>query len=140
MTVRTRLGLSVIALAALLAPARGLAQESAAPAVTRDASQETPRYPGTGPLSRLGRGLVNMLISPLEIPATMVRVGSEHNPVFGFIGGPLEGLGNGLVRFGAGALETLTFFIPSDRLPLYNKRLGERALPPLRPPTQITRP
>jgi putative exosortase-associated protein (TIGR04073 family) len=82
----------------------------------------------------------NIVVSPLEIPATMLRVGGERNAFFGFWAGGVEGIGNGLVRFSAGVLETITAPIPSDGLPLYNKRLGERALPPLRPPSGITRP
>jgi len=101
---------------------------------------EEPSLPGTGPLTRLGRGASNILLSPLEIPATMMRVGGERNAFFGMWAGGLEGMGNGLVRLSAGVLETLTAPLPSDGLPLYNKRLGQRALPPLRPPSGITRP
>jgi len=110
------------------------------PAAPSPAQLDEPRLPGTGPLSRLGRGLSNILLSPLEIPATMLRVGGEYNAFFGIWAGALEGLGNGLVRLSAGALEALTFPIPSDGLPLYNKRLGARALPPSRPPVHSTRP
>jgi len=103
-------------------------------------SAETPRLPGMGPLSRLTRGVCNIVISPLEIPATMLRVAGEHNANYGIFAGGAEGLGNGIVRLGAGALEVVTFPLPSDVLPIYNKKLGERALPPLRPPSDITRP
>jgi len=94
--------------------------------------------PGTGPLARAGRGVVNIVISPLEIPATAARVSSEHNPFIGLFFGSMEGVGNGLMRFCAGVVELLTAPIPSSRLPLYSKKLGERALPPRRPPTGMT--
>jgi len=96
--------------------------------------------PAVGPLARLGRGAVNMLIAPLEIPATMARVSEERNVAFGWLGGGFEGIGNGLVRFKAGFIEFFTAVIPGKRLPLYSKKLGDRALPPLRPPMGITRP
>jgi putative exosortase-associated protein (TIGR04073 family) len=101
---------------------------------------EEVRPPAIGPLARAGRGAFNMLISPLEIPATMGRVASEKDAFFGLWAGGIEGLGNGLVRLCAGFVELVTSPIPSDRPPLYSKQLGERAFPPLRPPRNITRP
>ncbi len=94
----------------------------------------------TGPLARAIRGAWNMIISPIEIPATVRRVSAERDPFFGIWAGALEGFGNGIVRFGAGAVELVTAPLPFHYLPLYNKRLGERAMPPARPPTGVTRP
>ena len=142
-TSRLLLGLSVLAAFAVVRVAQGEEVTAASPGdagVVADAPETDARLPGTGPLHRLGRGVVNMIIAPLEIPATMLRVAGQTNPVFGILAGGAEGLGNGLVRFGAGALETLSAPIPSDGLPLYSKPLGARALPILRPTTQITRP
>jgi len=96
--------------------------------------------PGVGPLSRAFRGVKDIVISPLEIPATMRRVASEKDPFFGLWAGGLEGIGNGLARLTAGAIELVTAPIPNPYLPLYNKRLGERASPPTRPPRDITTP
>ena len=140
---RLLLGLSVLVAFAAVNVVR--AQEVAATSpgdggALAGAPEGDARPPGTGPLHRLGRGVVNMVISPLEVPATMLRVAGQTNPVFGILAGGVEGIGNGLVRFGAGALETVSAPIPSNGLPLYGKPLGARALPILRPPRQITRP
>jgi len=137
---RLLVGLGLAMALVLAAPARAIGEAAAADTAGAALGEPQPRPPGVGPLARLGRGLGNILVSPLEIPATMLRVGSEHNPIYGILAGGVEGLGNGIVRLGAGVLETATFFLPSGTLPLYNKRLGERALPPLRPPRDITRP
>jgi hypothetical protein len=70
----------------------------------------------------------------------MRRVAGERGAAFGLLAGSLEGVGNGLARLTAGVVELLSSPIPNNRLPLYNKRLGERALPPQRPPRGMTRP
>lgn len=134
-----------LAASVLLAARAWAIEEGNPPATVRpghaaSSAEQSPRMPGMGPLSRLTRGVCNIVISPLEIPATMLRVAGEHNAVYGILAGGAEGLGNGIVRLGAGALEVVTFPLPSDVLPIYNKRLGERALPPLRPPSDVTRP
>mgnify|MGYP005840404043 CR=1 FL=1 len=139
--VRLLLGVVIVAVGTLGAAwARG--GEGETPASAPPVALDEPRLPSSGPLARLGRGLANIVLSPLEIPATMLRVGGERNAFFGLWAGGLEGLGNGLVRLSAGVLEAVTFPVPAppDSLPLYNKRLGARALPPLRPPEGITRP
>ncbi|MBM4037685.1 MAG: exosortase system-associated protein, TIGR04073 family [Planctomycetes bacterium] len=136
MTWRSGVGVALVAALLACSMASGAAAEGPAPG---EPAAE-PRLPGTGPLARLGRGAANVLLSPLEVPATMVRVGNEHNAFYGLWAGALEGLGNGLVRLSAGVLEVLTFPLRSDGLPLYHKRLGERALPPGRPPLNVTMP
>ncbi len=134
----TLVGLGALAVVAFAGVAAG-AEGEGPPAATSNPGPGAALPHGVGPLARLCRGLANVALSPLEVPATMLRVGGEHNAFFGIWAGGLEGLGNGLVRLSAGVLEALTAPVPSDGLPLYNKRLGERALPPLRPPTDITR-
>ena len=142
MSMRWR-SLAVVAMAAVVACSTASGAEEGTPpgpAVAPSMPLDEPRLPDAGPLARLGRGASNIVLSPLEVPATMMRVAGEHNAFYGLWAGALEGLGNGLVRLSAGALEVLTFPLPSDGLPLYHKRLGERALPPGRPPLNITRP
>ena len=99
-----------------------------------------PSLPATGPLVRAGRGVKNIVISPLEIPATMRRVATERDPFFGLWAGGLEGLGNGLTRLAAGVVELLTAPIPAHTLPYSPKRLGERASPPTGLPRGLTKP
>ena len=97
--------------------------------------------PARGPLGRLVRGVRDVILSPLEIPATIRRVAADGDAAYGVFAGGAEGIGNGLMRLVGGVVEIVSFPIPGDTLPLGNeRRLGERASPPLRPPTDITRP
>ena len=43
-------------------------------------------------------------------------------------------------RLAAGLVEFLTFPLPGVAVPDYTKHLGDRALPPIRPPLGITKP
>ena len=94
----------------------------------------------SGPLVRAVHGVKDILLSPFEIPATIRRVAEDRDVFFAIWAGSLEGVGNGLVRLSAGVVELGTSPIPGNFLPLYSKRLGERALPPARAPIGITRP
>jgi len=130
----TRLALLILLAATVLAaaPVGALAQDFA--------SYNNVRIPAQGPLARAGRGIGNILISPLEIPATMRRVAFEKDPFFGIWAGGLEGVGNGVSRMLAGVVEFCTAPIPGFTLPLYSKELGQRATPPDRLPTGCTKP
>jgi putative exosortase-associated protein (TIGR04073 family) len=127
---------ALAALLTLILAAGALAAEAPPPPGEEEAAAAVHRQP----LVRAARGIKDIVISPIEIPATMRRVGRDHNALFGLWAGALEGCGNGLARLTAGALELVTAPIPYFYLPLYNKRLGERATPRDRPPTGITRP
>jgi len=123
--------------AALVVGAMALA---AACAQARAEGQQARPLPGIGPLSRLARGLKDVVLSPFELPATIRRVAAEKDPFTGLWAGGLEGIGNGLSRMMAGVVEIATFPIPSTTMPLYTKRLGETASPGRGVPTGITRP
>jgi len=107
-----------------------------------DEGTEQGPVPARGPLGRLVRGVRDVIISPLEIPATMRRVAAaDGNAAYGVFAGGCEGIGNGLMRLVGGFVAIISFPIPSDTLPLGNeRRLGERSAPPLRPPTGMTNP
>jgi putative exosortase-associated protein (TIGR04073 family) len=96
--------------------------------------------PPSGPLSRALRGVKDIIISPLEVPATIRRVAHERDACSAALAGTGEGLGNFLMRLTSGAVELVTFPIPGDFYPLQPRKLGERATPPSRPPVDITRP
>jgi hypothetical protein len=101
--------------------------------------EEANRIP-SGPLARALRGAKDIVISPLEVPATVRRVATERDFFFASWAGTLEGFGNGLARFTAGTVELLTAPVPGNLIPVYDKKLGERAFPPARPPIGMTRP
>lgn len=63
--------------------------------------------------SKFGRGLVNVVTSPAEIPCRMADEMSE-SPAAGFFTGLGKGLGFMLRRLLVGVDEILTFFIPME--------------------------
>ncbi|NQT86846.1 hypothetical protein HQ560_08790 [bacterium] len=112
----------------------------AAGAAQAESAGDAEKAPASGPLSRAFRGVKDIVISPFEIPATVRRVADERDPFFAAWAGTLEGCGNFLVRLTGGAVELVTFPIPGDFYPLQPRKLGERSVPPRRPPIDITRP
>jgi putative exosortase-associated protein (TIGR04073 family) len=88
------------------------------------------RSPAAVPLMKIGRGVANILKSPFDIPATVVRVSREEDNVgYAVAAGLWEGLENFAVRFGAGVVEILTFPIVNDPDPFYVRELGQPAIP-----------
>jgi putative exosortase-associated protein (TIGR04073 family) len=78
---------------------------------------------------KIGRGLTNAVVSPLDIPWTVARWWNEADTVGGYCMAPTVGLGegvcNGVVRLGAGVLEILSFPLIYQPEPLYERPLGE---------------
>ena len=65
------------------------------------------------PLTRkLGRGLANVTLGLVEIPATMIETGRVHGQTAGFFVGTLKGVCRAVVREGAGIIDTVTFPFP----------------------------
>jgi len=68
------------------------------------------------PFQKLGRGMVNIISSPLEIPKQMYLQAIEGKTVWGtvarYIGGVFIGIGWTGYRFGAGVYDILTFPFP----------------------------
>jgi putative exosortase-associated protein (TIGR04073 family) len=86
------------------------------------------RNPAAVPFMKIGRGTVNIVASPLDIPATIVRVTREEDNVgYGLAAGTAEGAMNFLARAGMGVVEILTFPLVNDPDPLYERDLGQRA-------------
>jgi len=83
-----------------------------------------PEVKAASPLNKLGRGLGNIIIAPLEIPVSMVS-GAKKNPFLGLIGGPITGAINCITRATAGVIELVTFPMPPYNQPIYDKSLGE---------------
>ena len=73
---------------------------------------ESSRAAGAG--KKLGRGLANLLAGWVEIPKGIQSVGNENGFLAGITWGPIYGVGNALVRTGAGAYEVATFPVPVD--------------------------
>ena len=70
---------------------------------------------------KLGRGILNMVGSPVELARTIHIQSNVKGPAYGWTMGLVEGIGRALIRFGAGAIETVTFpfdFPKEDKSPL----------------------
>ncbi len=70
---------------------------------------------------KLSRGILNIVSSPVEIARTIRIQSKAKGNAYGWTAGLVEGIGRGIVRFGAGAIETLTFpfdFPNEDKSPL----------------------
>ncbi len=64
------------------------------------------------PIAKMGRGVVNILTSWIEIPKNIHTGNQQENPVVGVASGVLKGAGMTLLRVGVGAFEVVTFPFP----------------------------
>lgn len=70
-------------------------------------------------LRKLGRGIANTATGWMEVPKQMYIVSTEENIGLGLTWGLAKGVGMGVVRTGAGVLDTATFPFPiNDYEPL----------------------
>ena len=65
-----------------------------------------------GPLTKLGRGVSNILTFPLEIPEQTSRANNSDGPFAGATVGLLKGLQMTVVRAAVGVYEVVTFMAP----------------------------
>jgi len=80
-----------------------------------------------GFIGKFFNGVLNVVVSPLDIPFTVVRETSDTgNPLLGLFVGTVSGTVNGAVRLTAGATEVVTSPVPINDYPLYQRKLGER--------------
>ena len=61
---------------------------------------------------KLGRGVANLALGFVEIPASMIEVSRFNGEVAGASWGLVEGLCRMVVRMGAGVAEIVTFPVP----------------------------
>lgn len=66
-----------------------------------------------GPMSKLGRGLLNVLGAVVEVPGTMMREGTESGAASGLTKGVVLGVVNTVVRALVGVWEVATFPAPN---------------------------
>ena len=70
---------------------------------------------------KLQRGAVNIVTSPAEVALRIHNTTEEKNLLVGWTVGLVAGLGNGLLRFGAGVVDLVTFpfdFPEGNKAPL----------------------
>lgn len=72
----------------------------------------TPAFCEDNAITKLGRGLANILTSPLEVPEQISRTNNSDGPFAGYTVGVLKGFGWALGRACVGAYEAVTFALP----------------------------
>jgi putative exosortase-associated protein (TIGR04073 family) len=68
-----------------------------------------------GPVTKLGRGVCNMMTFPLEIPEQISRVNNTDGPFAASTVGVLKGLGWAVGRACVGVFEAATFMLPGNK-------------------------
>ena len=63
-------------------------------------------------LHKLGRGVLNVFTSPVEIPRNIAIEWDRTDPVTGIIMGGVKGIAWGFARFATGVYEAFTFPLP----------------------------
>ncbi len=58
---------------------------------------------------KLKRGAINIITSPIEVARDIHNTTEEKNLLVGWTIGLVKGLGEGILRFGAGVIDLLTF-------------------------------
>jgi len=102
-----------------------IAQEGipAAPAAT------TPTAPQQGwqytLFTKLGRGIGNIVLAPIEIPVTAFNVCAETDVAVGLTAGVIAGIAACVERKVAGAVDIVTFLFPPYDRPIITWELGK---------------
>ena len=65
-----------------------------------------------GPVTKLGRGICNMMTFPLEVPEQISRVNNSDGPFAASTVGVLKGFGWAIGRACVGVFEAATFMFP----------------------------
>ncbi len=73
---------------------------------------ESPKY-GRKAMGMLGRGLINIVTSPVDIIVQTVDKTKSGPPIIGTLAGLGSGLGCTVLRIGSGAIDVVTFWVPS---------------------------
>jgi putative exosortase-associated protein (TIGR04073 family) len=78
--------------------------------------------------NKLGRGVINILTSPSEIPAGAFRVCREKGDFIGVTLGSFEGLFTFIIRGIIGVFDTATFLIPPYNRPIMQPEYAFQSL------------
>ena len=73
---------------------------------------ESPSY-GRKALGMVGRGLINIVTSPVDLIVQTVDKTKSGPPIVGTLAGLGSGLGCTVLRIGSGAIDVVTFWVPS---------------------------
>src|SRR3989338_6635504 len=67
---------------------------------------------GSGPFTKFGRGVTNLLLSPAELVYQPMKMGEDNNALIAIIGGIPKGIVFVPVRAALGVYDIATFFVP----------------------------
>lgn len=67
---------------------------------------------GSGPFTKFGRGVTNIILSPAELVYQPMKMGQDNNALIAIIGGIPKGIVFIPVRLLLGAYDLVTFLIP----------------------------
>lgn len=67
---------------------------------------------GSGPFTKFGRGVTNIIMSPVEIVYQPMKMREDHNAMVSWIGGVPKGIVYFPVRLLLGAYDLVTFLLP----------------------------
>jgi len=73
---------------------------------------ESPSY-GRKAMGMIGRGLINVITSPVDLIVQTVDKTKSGPPIIGTLAGLGSGLGCTVVRAGSGIIDVVTFWVPS---------------------------
>jgi len=131
---RKVLCLGFIAMFSLISICAFAADKPAAKTVTTVAKKDEPlvdtadmRYQKS-PLNKLGRGLLNVVTSPNEIPAGIYRVSRDKGDFVGVTLGTVEGFCTFLIRGAVGIYDSVTFVIPPYNKPIMQPEYAFQSL------------
>jgi len=114
--------LLVVAVLLCAVSASVLAQEAAVPAPAQPPADEGPRYTI---LTKLARGLGNIIMSPFEIPVTAHVVATDTDVFVGATMGSVAGAAATIERLGCGVMDVFTFLFPPYDRPLISYVIGK---------------
>ncbi len=80
------------------------------------AASKRPESYGGAITTKLGTGLSNLVLSPLEIPKNIINTTNEANLALGSTGGVAKGFLHMAGRFMAGIVDVMTFPLPTEPL------------------------
>ncbi|MCX5710217.1 MAG: exosortase system-associated protein, TIGR04073 family [Candidatus Omnitrophica bacterium] len=106
------------------------AAKTAAPAAKEDkplVDTADMRYQKS-PLNKLGRGFLNVVTSPEEIPAGIFRVSRDKGDFVGVTLGSVEGFCTFLIRGVVGIYDTVTFVVPPYDKPVMQPEYASESL------------
>ena len=86
------------------------------------AAAQGPRYTI---FTKLGRGIGNLIMAPIEIPVTLFNVSAETDVLIGIPLGAIAGTVGGIERGVAGVIDVGTFIFPPYDKPLITFELGK---------------